>query len=106
MATISARIDDKLKENAESVADAIGVPLSTAINIFLKKFVASQGFPFQLVASGQLGKPSVPPEEDADRLTNTVRLAIADPENTGAPPCFTYFDAQTKRTVKVFRQKE
>ncbi len=106
MATISARIDDKLKENAESVADAIGIPLSTAINIFLKKFIAVQGFPFDVVALGRIGKPSALPGEDVDRLTRAVRQAIAAPDDPCAPPCFTYFDAQARRTVKVFKQKE
>ena len=50
MATISARVDDQLKSEAESVADAIGIPLSTAINIFLKRFSANRGFPFDVVA--------------------------------------------------------
>ena len=46
MATISTRVEDNVKKGAEEVADAIGIPLSTAINVFLKRFIANNGFPF------------------------------------------------------------
>ena len=39
MATISARIDDQLKAKAEQVADGIGIPLSSVINIDRKSVV-------------------------------------------------------------------
>ena len=48
MVTISARIDDKTKDSAEIIAENIGITLSAAINIFLKRFVAEEGFPFAL----------------------------------------------------------
>ena len=50
MATVSARIDDDLKVRADSVAESIGISLSSAIGIFLKRFVAEQGFPFEVKA--------------------------------------------------------
>lgn len=46
MATISTRVDDELKTKATAIADSIGIPLSSAINVFLKRFVAENGFPF------------------------------------------------------------
>ena len=36
MAQITLRIDDDVKRNAEQVCADIGMPLSTAINIYLK----------------------------------------------------------------------
>ena len=50
MATVSARIDDNLKIRADEVAEEIGISLSSAIGIFLKRFVAEQGFPFEVKA--------------------------------------------------------
>lgn len=50
MATVSARIDDNLKMRADEVAEEIGISLSSAIGIFLKRFVAEQGFPFEVKA--------------------------------------------------------
>lgn len=48
MPVISARIDDQTKLDAEKIANSIGLSLSTAINIFLNRFVAEQGFPFNV----------------------------------------------------------
>ena len=51
MANVSARIDDDLKARADAIADQIGISLSSAIGIFLKRFVAEQGFPFPVFLS-------------------------------------------------------
>ena len=48
MITISARIDEQTKDSAEEIANNIGLSLSAAINIFLKRFVIEQGFPFDV----------------------------------------------------------
>ncbi len=49
MAVISARVNDKSKAEAEKIANAIGLSLSTVINIFLNRFIAEQGFPFDVI---------------------------------------------------------
>ena len=46
MATITARIDDKTKIQAEEIASSIGLSLSSVINVFVNRFVAERGFPF------------------------------------------------------------
>ncbi|MBQ7153547.1 MAG: type II toxin-antitoxin system RelB/DinJ family antitoxin [Clostridia bacterium] len=46
MATITARVDDKIKAQAEEIANAIGLNLSSVINVFITRFVAERGFPF------------------------------------------------------------
>lgn len=103
MATVSARVDDRLKEEAERVADSIGISLSTAINIFLRKFTAEQGFPFPVKA--QEGRPPAP-RFDAEALTAMMRQAIADPDNTGISPHFTYFDETSQKPVTIYNRKE
>lgn len=96
MATISARVDDQLKANAERVAEAIGIPLSTAINIFLKRFAAEQGFPFDVVAPKL--DPEVSPWEPAE-AERIVKAAVADPDNSGRAHHFTYLDPSTGKLV-------
>jgi len=49
VATISARIDEQLKNEAEQIAESIGLSLSTVINVFLKRFTAERGFPFNVI---------------------------------------------------------
>lgn len=101
VATVSARVDDQLKMEAERVADSIGVPLSTAIHVFLKRFAAEGGFPFPVKAAEQ--RPAV---YDAGALEAAVRQAVADPENPGIPPHFTYFDEVQKRPIRIYNRKE
>ena len=50
MAIISVRYSDVSKAQAEEIANSIGLPLSTVINIFLNRFIAERGFPFDVTA--------------------------------------------------------
>ena len=47
--TLTMRIDEALKSEAEEVFEDIGLNLSSAITCFLKKCVSMGGMPFQLV---------------------------------------------------------
>lgn len=105
MATISARIDDQLKARAEQIADSIGIPLSSAINIFLRRFVFEKGFPFQVKAlDGDAAGPS--PVYDPGDLEAAVKRAVANPDNPAAPDHFTYFDLETQQLKTVYNRKE
>lgn len=42
------RIDPELRAKSEAVFAALGMPLGTAINVFLRKAVAVGGFPFDV----------------------------------------------------------
>lgn len=44
--TLQVRIDEELKNQAMMVYDQLGIDLSTAIRMFLKKSVAVNGIPF------------------------------------------------------------
>lgn len=50
MAQISLRVDDDVKRGAEQTFDDIGLSMSTAINIFLKKVARERRIPFELTA--------------------------------------------------------
>ena len=50
MAQISIRVDDDVKRNAEEILDAIGLSMSTAINVFLKAVARENRIPFELTA--------------------------------------------------------
>ncbi|MDY2574077.1 type II toxin-antitoxin system RelB/DinJ family antitoxin [Fusobacterium necrophorum subsp. funduliforme] len=50
MAQISFRIDDNLKKNVEQICEELGMSMSTAIHIYLKKLVREGGIPFEVVA--------------------------------------------------------
>ena len=46
--TITIRIDDGLKRDFDKVCDDLGMPMSTAINIFAKKVVREKRIPFEV----------------------------------------------------------
>jgi DNA-damage-inducible protein J len=45
---INVRLDPELKEQAELVLGHLGIPLSNAVNIFLKQVVIQRGIPFDV----------------------------------------------------------
>ena len=47
-AVIQVRIDEELKNQATKVYDQLGLDLSSAVRIFLKKSVAVNGIPFEM----------------------------------------------------------
>ena len=48
MNTISARIDSKLKTQAENLFEELGLNMSTAITVFLKQSVRLRRIPFEI----------------------------------------------------------
>ena len=43
-----ARIDTDVKEEAESILAALGIPASNAINMFYKQIILNRGIPFEV----------------------------------------------------------
>ena len=70
MATITARIDEKTKLQAEEIASSIGLNLSSVINVFVNRFVAERGFPFAV------SDPKTVQMFDRTELTDAVAKAI------------------------------
>ena len=48
-ANLYARIEPDVKEQAESILSALGVPASSAINMFYKQIIIHRGLPFEVV---------------------------------------------------------
>ena len=59
MAIIQVRVDDDLKEEVMSIYEKLGIDLSSAIRMFLKRCVMMKGIPFPMI----LGKKTVSDEE-------------------------------------------
>ena len=49
MAQVNFRIDDNVKQEADELFDNLGVSLSAAITIFIKRSISRRGFPFPIV---------------------------------------------------------
>ena len=46
--TISVRVDKEVKEQFEQICKSMGLNISDAINIFVRKVVSEEGIPFQV----------------------------------------------------------
>lgn len=55
MGVLQVRVDDELKNQATAIFEEMGMDLSTAVRMFLKKSVQEKGLPFEtkLDATGQ-----------------------------------------------------
>ena len=47
-ANLYARIEPDVKEQAESILSVLGIPASSAINIFYKQIILNRGLPFEV----------------------------------------------------------
>lgn len=47
-ANLYARIEPEVKEQAESILSALGIPASNAINMFYKQIILQKGLPFEV----------------------------------------------------------
>ena len=51
-ANLYARIEPDVKEQAESILAALGIPASNAINMFYKQIILQRGLPFDVKMPG------------------------------------------------------
>lgn len=47
-ANLYARIEPEVKEQAEKILSALGIPASNAINMFYKQIILNKGLPFEV----------------------------------------------------------
>ncbi len=47
-ANLYARIEPDVKEQAEAILEALGIPASSAINMFYKQIILHRGLPFEV----------------------------------------------------------
>ena len=62
-ATLNVRVDPDTKKSAEAILSRIGLPMSTAIDIYLKQIVHKGKIPFELSV------PMVPDEINMELMT-------------------------------------
>lgn len=48
--TMNVRIDDDAKRRAEIISERLGLTVSAAVNIFIRKYNETGGFPFDLAS--------------------------------------------------------
>ncbi len=63
-ATLNLRVNPMLKKEAESVLERLGIPMSTAIDMYLNQIVLMGGIPFSVML------PNHPESIDATRMSD------------------------------------
>ena len=71
---VTVRVNKDLKENAESLFNRLGMNMSVAFNIFLRKAVDEQAIPFKIEL--RTGNSSV--YYDANMITEAFQLKVAE----------------------------
>lgn len=74
MSTLQVRIDENTKKSAKKVLDKIGMDMSSAVKVYFKQIVITQGLPFPLLTENgltvQQEKEILKASEEAKRGVN------------------------------------
>ena len=86
-ANLYARIEPDIKEQAESILAALGIPASNAINMFYKQIILQRGLPFDVklppsrpAAIGSLSREEL--DEEIERGYNQMLQGETEPAET------------------------
>ena len=71
---ITIRIDKNLKNEAEALFDDLGMSISTAFNIFLKKCIREDRIPFEISRSENFNQTTIDAMLEAERLSHDPNL--------------------------------
>jgi len=91
---VTIRVDRELKEHAETLFNYLGLNMTNAINIFLRKAVDQKGIPFS-VNTGNHGIGNLNADEITNTFTNAVKNEIKQKQMKGLPVA--RYDTNTKQ---------
>ena len=94
-ATLNLRINPDVKKSAENILSQLGVPMATAVDMFLKQISLTGGIPFPVTL------PKAPDNINAEKLSAAqIRILIeeglADRENGRTRPAREVFAEHRK----------
>ena len=65
---VTVRMDSDVKRECEGIYGALGINLSTAINVFLRKSIRAGGFPFDVRLDDRPNRETMAALLEADRI--------------------------------------
>ncbi len=76
-ATVSARIQPEIKEQAEAVLEKLGISVSMLIDTLYRQIIMNQGLPYSLTV------PTIPCLDDMteDEFNEMISTSLQDAEN-------------------------
>ena len=83
MAIVQFRVEDELKKEATSLFENLGLDLSSAMRMFLKRSVACKGIPFPMILSDDVYRASGAIEvmkeaQDISRKNGNSEMTLED----------------------------
>ena len=97
-ANLYARIEPEVKDQAESILEALGIPVSNAINMFYKQIILQRGIPFDVKL------PAVPvpdmSELTKEQLKAEIEKGISDAASGRVTPAADVF-AELREEYRV-----
>ena len=91
---VTIRVDKELKEHAEALFERLGMNMTTALNVFLRKAVAESAIPFAVsVKNNDFGSYSA--SDITNAFTEAVQDEIAEKKQKGLP--IARYDAEKKQ---------
>ena len=88
-ANLYARIEPEVKEQAESILAALGVPASNAINMFYKQIILHRGIPFDVTLPSPK-QPSISEMSDSE-LSEALEKGYAEMQAGDTKPAKAVF---------------
>lgn len=85
--SIFARVEPEIKDQAEAVLEKLGIPMSNAIDCFLRQVVYQQRIPFDLKIPAR--RPLLLSELTDDRLDSELGEGLEDITSGNVVPAFT-----------------
>ena len=92
---VTIRVDQGLKESAENLFDRLGLNMSTAFNIFLRKAVTEDAIPFPVSTRSAVFANGYTPSEITGTFERAVRAELAENRRRGFPVA--RYDAESGR---------
>lgn len=74
---LHVRVDDDIKEQATTALEAMGLSMSDAVRLFLRRVVADQAFPLELKVPNAVTRSAMV-EADEIAKSRRARFATAD----------------------------
>jgi len=82
---VTFRVDKELKEKAEKLFNNLGLNMSTALNVFLRKAVDEAAIPFTVAAKNAVYGAGYTSEEITNTFIASVENEVAEKKRHGFP---------------------
>ena len=97
---VTIRVDKDLKERADSLFDRLGMNMTTALNVFLRKAVDEEAIPFSICIKSAGFSNGYTPAEITNAFEAAVRNEVSDARRKGLPVA--RYDENSKRPYLEF----